>query len=172
MSIIRDKKDKLAIKPTEKKGELTQRRPTDLWSDMDQLFDQFRSNFDHLFWDTPRSMIDPFSSTRIPTMDVIDLGNRYEMTFEIPGISKDNIYIQVSPNAVEISAKQENETEEKQKNWLRRERSCTSFYRHLELPEDVQTENVDAEMNDGVLTLSLPKVEPKPEYKATKVKIK
>jgi HSP20 family protein len=172
MSIIRDKKDKLALRPTEKKGELTQRRPAELWSDMDQLFDQFRSNFDHLFWDSPSSMIDPFLTTRTPTMDVVDLGNRYEMTLEMPGISKDNIEIQVMPNAVEISAKQENKEEEKKKNWLRRERSCTSFYRHLELPEEVKTDNVEAEMKDGVLTMSLPKVEPKPEYKATKVKIK
>jgi len=172
MPIIRDKKDKLAVRPTEKKGELTQRRPTDLWSDMDQLFDRFRSNFDHLFWDSTSSMIDPFLTTRTPTMDVVDHGNRYEMTFEMPGLSKDNIEIQVTPNAVEISAKQENEDEEKQKNWLRRERSCTSFYRHLELPEEVKTENADAEMKDGVLTISLPKVEPKAEYRATKLKIK
>jgi len=172
MSIIRDKKDKLALRPTEKKGELTKRRPAELWSDMDQLFDRFRSNFDQLFWDSPSSMIDPFLTTRTPTMDVVDLGNRYEMTLEMPGISKDNIEIQVMPNAVEISAKQENEEEEKQKNWLRRERSCTSFYRHLELPEEVKTDSVEAEMKDGVLTMSLPKIEPKPEYKATKVKIK
>jgi HSP20 family protein len=117
-------------------------------------------------------MIDPFLTTRTPTMDVVDLGNRYEMTFEMPGISKDNIEIQVMPNAVEISAKQENEEEEKKKNWLRRERSYTNFYRHLELPEEIKTDSVEAEMKDGVLTMSLPKIEPKPEYKATKVKIK
>ena len=120
MSIIRDKKDKLALRPTEKKGELTQRRPAELWSDMDQLFDRFRSNFDQLFWDSPSSMIDPFLTTRTPTMDVVDLGNRYEMTFEMPGISKDNIEIQVMPNAVEITAKQENEEEERKKTaWFR-----------------------------------------------------
>ncbi|MDH7507418.1 MAG: Hsp20/alpha crystallin family protein, partial [Candidatus Thermoplasmatota archaeon] len=84
----------------------------------------------------------------------------------------DNIDIQVTPNAVEISAKQETSEEEKQKNWLRRERSSTSFYRYLELPEELKTDSVEAEMKDGLLTIKLPKVEPKPEYKATKVKIK
>jgi HSP20 family protein len=47
-----------------------------------------------------------------------------------------------------------------------------SFYRALELPEELKTDNVDAEFKDGVLTLKLPKVEPKPEYKAKKVNIK
>jgi len=172
MPIIKDRKDKLAIRPTEKKGELAQRRPADLWSEMDQLFDRFKSNFDQLFWDSPRSMVDPFLTTRTPTMDVVDLGNRYEMAFEIPGISKDNIDIQVTPNAVEIQAKQEASEEEKQKNWLRRERCSSCFYRYLELREEVKTDSTEAEMKDGILTISLPKVEPKPEYKSTKVKIK
>jgi HSP20 family protein len=172
MSIIKDKKNKLALRPTEKKGEITQRRPTDLWSDMDQLFDRFRSNLDSLFWESPNSMISPFYDTRTPTMDVADLGNRYEIYFEMPGISKDNVEIQVTPNAVEIKAINEANKEEKQKNWLRRERNSTSFYRHLELPEELKTDSVEAEMKDGMLIIKLPKVEPKPEYKATKVKIK
>ena len=58
------------------------------------------------------------------------------------------------------------------KNWLRRERSSTSFYRALELPEELKTDNVDAEFSDGILTVKLPKVEPKPEHKPKKVKIK
>jgi len=169
---MRDRKDKLAIRPTEKKGEITQRRPTDLWSEMDQLFDRFRSNFDDLFWGPSTSIMSPFNETRTPTMDIADLGNRYEMCLEMPGISKDNIDIQVTPNGIEIEAKQETSEEEKQKNWLRRERSSTSYYRHLELPEEVKTDNVEAEMKDGVLTIKLPKVEPKPEHKATKVRIK
>jgi len=172
MAILRDRKDKLALQPTEKKGEIIQRRPAELWSEIDRLFDRFRSNFDELFWGPSSTMISPFSDIRTPTMDVADLGNRYEMTLEMPGISKDNIDIQVTPNAVEISAKQEISEEEKHKNWLRRERSSTSFYRHLELPEELKTDSVEAEMKDGLLTIKLPKVEPKPEYKATKVKIK
>lgn len=173
MSIIKDRKDKLAIRPTEKKAEITERRPMmDLWSEMDQLFERFRSNFDRLFWETPSTMLSPLYETRTPTMDVADLGNRYEMTLEIPGISKDNIDIQVTPNAVEISAKQETSEEEKKKNWIRRERSSTSFYRYLELPEELKTDGVEAEMKDGLLSIKLPKVEPKPEYKATKVKVK
>ena len=105
-------------------------------------------------------------------MDVADLGNKYEMKVEMPGIPKDKINIDVSPNAIEISAKHETSEDEKKKNWLRRERSSTSFYRRAELPDEIKSDQVEAEFKDGVLTVALPKVKPKPEYKTKKVKIK
>jgi HSP20 family molecular chaperone IbpA len=46
------------------------------------------------------------------------------------------------------------------------------FYKALELPEQLKTDDIDAELKDGILTLKLPKVEPKPEHKPKKVKIK
>ncbi|MEM0493340.1 MAG: Hsp20/alpha crystallin family protein [Candidatus Thermoplasmatota archaeon] len=171
MGIIRDRKDKLAIRPTDKNMEITQRRPYDIWAEMDQLFDRMRAGFDELFWG-PNRMITPLTESRMPMMDVADLGDRYEMVCELPGIPKDKIDIQVTPNSVEISAKQELNEEEKHKNWIRRERSSTSFYRYMDFPEELKTDEVEAEMKDGVLTIKLPKVEPKPEYKSTKVKIK
>ena len=172
MAII-GKKDKLAVRPTEeKKAEITQRRPYDLWTDMDQLFDQFRSNFDDLFWRPRSSIMSTNDDLRAPMMDVADLGNKYEMKIEMPGIPKDKINIDVSPNAIEISAENETAEDEKNKNWLRRERSSMSFYRRAEFPAEIKSDQVEAEFKDGVLTLALPKVEPKSAYKSTKVKIK
>lgn len=172
MAII-GKKDKLAVRPTEeKKAEITQRRSYDLWTDMDQLFDQFRSNFDDLFWRPRNSLMNTFDDIRAPMMDVADLGNKYEIKVEMPGIPKDKINIDVSPNAIEISAKHETAEDEKNKNWLRRERSSMSFYRRAEFPTEIKSDQVEAEFKDGILTMALPKVEPKPEYKTTKVKIK
>lgn len=173
MALIKGKKDKLAIRPTEEKhGELTPRRPYDLWTDMDQLFDQFRTNFNDLFWRPNTSLLNTFDDLRTPMMDVADLGNRYEMKVEIPGILKENINIDVSPTSIEVSAKNETEEDEKNKNWLRRERSSMSFYRSIEFPDKIKTDMVEAEFKDGVLNISLPKVELKPETKTTKVKIK
>lgn len=173
MALIKGKKDKLAIRPTEgKTGEISPRRPYELWTDMDQLFDQFRTNFNDLFWRPNTSLLSTFDDLRTPMMDVADLGNRYDMKLEIPGIPKENINIEVSPTSIEISAKHETEENEDSKNWLRRERSCTSFYRSVEFPDKIKTDAVEAEFKDGVLNLSVPKAEPKPEIKSTKVKIK
>ncbi|MEM0466726.1 MAG: Hsp20/alpha crystallin family protein [Candidatus Thermoplasmatota archaeon] len=167
------KKDKLAIQPTDgKTREISERRPYDLWAEMDKLFEQFRSNFDDLFWRPHTSLWSSGSNQRLPMMDVADLGDKYEMKLELPGIPKDKINIDVSPTGIEISAQHETSHEDKNKNWLRRERSSMSFYRNVEFPEEVKTDTVEAELKDGVLHLSIPKMEPKPEYKTTKVKIK
>jgi len=173
MALIKGKKDKLAVQPTEvKQGKITEQRPYNPWTDMDQLFDQFRNNFEDLFWRPQNSFLTPLDTQRTPMMDVADLGDKYEMKVEIPGIPKESINIDVSPNSIEISARHETSEDEKDKNWLRRERSSTSFYRSVEFPDKIKPNTVEAEFKDGVLNLSLPKVEPTPEFKSTKVKIK
>ena len=172
MPIRREKKNKIIERPT-KKGEVTTRRPYDLWRDMDSLFDTFRTDFDDLFWPwTGAGGITTNMQNRTPPLDVADMGDHYEMHLEVPGIPKENIDIEVKQNGIEIKAECKNENEEKGKNWLRRECIGTSFYRALELPEDLKTDEVDAELKDGVLTVNLPKLEPKPVQKTKKVNIK
>lgn len=171
MAIRKNKENKMIEQP--KKGELTARRPYDLWRDMDSLFDSFRTGFDDLFWPWAGSTgLSSYVQGRTPAMDVVDMGDHYEMRLEVPGIPKDKIDIQVNQTGIEIKAECEDEKQEKGKNWLRHECSGTSFYRSVELPEELQTDNVDAELKDGVLFLNLPKLEPKPDQKAKKVKIK
>lgn len=171
MSIRKNKENKMIEQP--KKGELTARRPYDLWRDMDSLFDSFRTGFDDLFWPwAGTNELTNYIQERTPPMDVADMGDHYVMRLELPGIPKDNIDIQVNQNGIEIKAECNEEKDEKGRNWLRRECNGTSFYRSIELPEELKTDNVDAELKDGVLIVSLPKLEPKPEQKAKKVKIK
>lgn len=168
MVIRRNKKNKLSVSDKGKESrDIAPRRTYDLWTDVDRLFDQFRSNFDDLFWRPATSMTE-----RTPLTDLADLGDKYEMRVEMPGIPKEDIDIEVTPNSVEISAEHDKSREEKDKNWLRRERSTMSFYRSFELPEEIKTENADAELRDGILTLSIPKVESKPKEKTKKIKIK
>jgi HSP20 family protein len=173
MVIRKEKKNKLAIRP-EEKGDIISRRPFDLWTDIDRLFDSFRSDFDDLFWPWGQKSgpLATINQSRKPPMDVVDLGDHYEMRLEIPGIPKDKVNIEVTPNVVEIKADYDESKEDKGKNWLRRECSSMRFYRALELPEELKTDNVEAELKDGILTVNLPKVEPKPENKAKQVQIK
>ena len=172
MAIRKSKKNKIMVRP-EEKAELTTRKTYDLWTDIDQLFDNFRSDLDDLFLPGgQRGQLTTMTPKRTPPMDIADMGDHYEMKLEMPGIPKDKIDIQVTPNGIEVKAEYGEDKEEKGKNWLRRECSSMSFYRSLELPEELKTDNVEAELKDGILNLSLPKVEAKPEHKAKKIKIK
>ena len=169
----RKEKNKLTIKPTKKAGDITVRRPYDLWTDMDRMFDDFRTQFDDLFWPiSQRNELIADARGRNPPMDIADLGDKYEMHVELPGIPKNDIDIEVTPNSIEICAGHEESKQDKDKNWLRRERSSMSFYRSLDLPEEIKSDNVNAEFKDGVLTVMLPKIKPKPKHNASKVKIK
>ncbi len=170
MAIRKNKKDKLAIRNKEDENRIMPKRPYDLWTDLDTLFDQFRTSFDDIFWSPTTSLTN--IAHRTPPMDIADLGDKYEMQVEMPGIPKDDINIEVTPNGIEISADQEKTEEDKDKNWLRRERSSVKFYRSLELPEELKTDKIDAELRDGILTISMPKTEPKPEHKPRKINIK
>jgi HSP20 family protein len=172
MSIRKNKKNKIIERPT-KKGEIISRRPYDVWRDMDSLFDNFRTGFEDILWPwSEPSELTTYIQDRTPPMDVADLGDHYEMRLEMPGMPKDNIDIQVTQKGIEIRAECDKTKEEKGKNWLRRECSGASYYRAIELPEELKTDNVDAELKNGILIVSLPKLEPKPEQKSKKVYIK
>jgi HSP20 family protein len=173
MVLRKNKEDKLAVRPKEERGEVTSVRPFDMWTEMDRVFDDFRSGFYDLFWPFgSRRAVSTFPETRIPLTDVADLGDRFELRAEIPGMPKENIKIDVTPTGIEISAQHKEDKEDKGKNWLRRERSSMSFFRSLELPEEFKTDDVEAEMSDGVLKVTFPKLEPRPETKAREIPIK
>jgi len=90
-------------------------RPVDLLSEMDSMFDNFRTDIDKLFWPWGQRNYPVTSMTqrRIPPMDVSDLGKHYEICLEMPGIPNDKINIEVTQNTVEISAKYKDTKEEK-----------------------------------------------------------
>jgi len=100
-------------------------------------------------------------------MDVEDAGAEYHVTLEVPGLKKENVKIEATPTSLELSTEASTEEEEKGKNYMRRERTCSRFHRSLDLPEEIDTEKVDASMEDGVLTIVLPKKEPRETHKKT-----
>jgi len=167
------KKNELAIRLSDKGMDLTTRQPFDLWTDIDRMFDNFRTDFSNLFWPLNQgNELTTMIKRKTPPMNIADLGDRYEMHVEMPGIPKENINIEVTPNSIEISGQHEESKEDKRKNWLRRECNSMRYYRSLDLPEEVKSDDVDAEMKKGVLKIMLPKVKPRPEQKAKKVTIK
>ena len=92
--------------------------------------------------------------------DVIDEGNQFLIKMDIPGIQKKDIKLNVTDNSIEVSAEHKEESEEKKKNYLRKERSNVSYYRTLPMSEDVVLGKVQTKLTDGVLEIILPKAKP------------
>ena len=162
----RDKKEGLAPRGY---WESTLANPMAVMSDMDRIFDDFRSEWESLFFPS-RSFASEL--TRAPLVDLADNGKEYVVKAEVPGLNRDDLTIEVTENSVEISGETKaEEKEDKSEGYIRRERRYSSFDRSLPLPENVLTDQVDAELKDGVLTVKLPKAAP-PEKKTKKVKVK
>lgn len=87
---------------------------------------------------------------------------------DLPGLKKEEVKVEVEDGRVlQISGERSNEKEEKNDKWHRVERSSGKFLRRFRLPEDAKMEQVKASMENGVLTVTVPKEEvKKPEVKA------
>jgi HSP20 family protein len=109
---------------------------------------------------SPFEFLDRMTDTRIPLCDVMDKGDRYEVTLEIPGIDKDKVDVKATKNSVTISGKQAEKTKEKGKNYVYSERSYKSFHRQIPFPQEIIPSKIIAKVNNGVLEVDLPKKQP------------
>jgi HSP20 family protein len=98
-----------------------------------------------------------YEGIRLPLCDIADRGNRYEIQVEVPGMKKENLKVKATANAIEISAQNTQNTEEKRQGHIYTERSQSSFYRLIPLPYEIVTAKVKSKVNNGILTLEAPK---------------
>lgn len=100
--------------------------------------------------------VDPAAQFRT---DIKDNGNEYLLEAELPGFAKKDIHIDLNGNRLEISAQHEENKEEKKDNYVCRERKFGSFSRSFDVT-GIETSNISAGYQDGILTLHLPKKQP------------
>ena len=106
----------------------------------------------------------------IPEIDIFEKDNRLVTKFDLPGLKKEDVKVEVTDAHLAISGERKRETEEKKEQFYRCEREYGSFYREVPLPEGVKLEDVKATFADGVLEVSVP-LPPRPEAKVRKVEI-
>jgi HSP20 family protein len=95
----------------------------------------------------------------VPAVDVHEDGERYLITVEVPGCSKDDVQLEIQDDVLTIRGEKRSERREKKDKvrWL--ERSYGAFSRSFSLPANADADRVSASFKDGVLSISVPKRE-------------
>jgi HSP20 family protein len=121
-------------------------RPEPFTRDVDRLFDRL---FD----------VGAASQRWAPAMDLTEAEDHYLLKADLPGLSEDDVSIEVENGVLTISGEREAEHERNEKGWHRIERSFGRFSRTLTLPEGLDPDGVTAEFDRGVLSVRIPKPE-------------
>ena len=107
---------------------------------------------------------------RMPAVDVYEEKDDVVIKAEIPGLSKEDISVQVTDSTLTIKGEKKREEEVKENDYYRCERSFGAFTRAVNLPSEVKAEQVKASFKNGVLEVRMPKTE-EAKKKAVTVKI-
>ena len=122
----------------------------------DNLFDNF---MDDMFPESGRKTFKTMPS--IMRTDIKETEDQYVLSVELPGFNKEDVKLSLKDGYLNISATAQNEEEEKDGKFLRRERYTGAMTRSFYVGEDITEEDVKAKFGNGVLTLALPKEAPK-----------
>ena len=119
--------------------------------------------FDDNFFDT--DLMTRFNGTA-PAVNVKETDKEYTMEIASPGLKKEFVRVDLDDEGnlnVALENKMEHKEEKKKEHYLRREFAYSNYQQSYVLPEDVDREKISAKVNDGVLTIELPKLSPKKE---------
>lgn len=129
--------------------------------EFDRMFDRFRDDI----------LEEEASKTLIPAVDIIEKENDFNIKVELPGVDKKDVKITVQNDVLTIQGEKKQECEKKDEDYYRVERCYGSFQRSFTLPSSVASDKIDASYENGILTLSIPKLEEaKPKEIEVKVK--
>lgn len=94
-----------------------------------------------------------------PSTDIRETDDTYEVSAELPGMTKDDVNVTLENNVLTLSGERRFDDSTKKDDYHRIERRYGSFFRSFTLPNRVDTDKVKATFTDGVLHLSVPKTE-------------
>ena len=128
-----------------------------------------QNRMNSLFRDFNEAAESPVSTASfVPAVDIYEDEKKVVLKLEVPGLEEKDLDVRVENHTLTVKGERKFETEEKEENFHRIERRYGSFFRAFTLPNTVDTENIDAKYNAGVLRLELKK---KPEAQPKQIKV-
>ena len=128
----------------------------DFQREMNRLFDDFFMDFPLApRWGEGERPSAAFN----PLVDVTETDKEVKVSAELPGMDEKDITVEMDDATITVRGEKKHETEDKGKNWYRREQSYGSFHRVIPLPASVQGDKAKAKFKKGVLSITVPKQE-------------
>jgi HSP20 family protein len=131
------------------------------FSPTDSVFGNLAKEIDDAMrtWITSPSILTLFESDglRMPLCEIEDKRDSYVLQVEVPGIDKENVEIKAEPHSIEVFAKKSRLTNSSNKGTTYTERSESSFYRSIPLPEEVVPQKIRSSIKNGILNITVPK---------------
>lgn len=104
----------------------------------------------------------------VPPVNIKESNKQYNVSLAVPGMKKEDFKINIEGNMLTISAEKEENKEEKDEKFSRKEYSFSSFSRSFTIPDDVKQEHIDAAYDNGVLIIHLPRKEKEKNIETSK----
>ena len=128
--------------------------------EVDRLFNEFFPSFEEEGERSP--------SLWSPRVDLSETDDTYMISMDLPGMSREDVKIELRDNKLTVSGERREEKEEEERDYRRVERSYGRFYRSFQLPSAAAEKDVKARLDNGVLRIEVPKAE---EHKPRRIEI-
>ena len=138
-----------------------------LRGELDRLFEDFLGDGFHV----PSLPVASGAKALVPAMDVTERDDAYVAELELPGMKPEEFHVELDDGVLSIRGERKQEKSEKGRHFHRTERVHGSFERRIALPSAVDAGRIDAAYENGILTVTVPKVPgPKPHKVEVKAK--
>jgi len=177
--MVRKKKEKKIIVQMKKPQDAKEQKIlSPLLENPFEIFDDINRMYYQNPWTTPwwsrwimnQSFTNPETHMRVIPVDLMDTGEGYQIITEMPGVNKKDIEITVTPRTITICGATETRLRNQAQGYLKKERGYSTLCRYLKFPEDVDPDDAEAMLSNGVLQINVRKKIP--SVKGTQVLVK
>jgi HSP20 family protein len=149
--------------PLRQSEERGTRRPVELLrGEVDRLLSDFLRGYWHIPFRESVIDVEPFWCGEVgfgatPAVNIVDKDDRYKVTAELPGVKEQDVQIKFSEATLTIEGQKNEEQEDEKEDHFLSERRFGAFHRSFRVPDGVDADKIEANLKDGILTVTLPK---------------
>lgn len=144
----------------------------DIFDEINRIRKEMNKVFDRFSQNPAFKNLKEISSMKTPPLDMQETGDSVIIKLDMPGVNKEDVQINVKDSLLEVKAHKKREARTVREGYYKQERAFSGFYRALQLPANVDSENTEVDYKDGVLKITIPKKERAKEKKKIKIRVK